>query len=215
MITLIIVRHGESMANVQKLRSGQSDFALSELGFEQAELTGAYLKKTFRIDKIYASDLSRTMDTARPAAKAFGLEVISEPDFREVNSGIWEGTPFPLAKEQPFFLPWLNDEDIAPEGGESNKHMKERVLACLDRILAENPGKCVAVFTHWGPKNKIIQSWLEVKPEWREKIEGKPYCNSSVTVMEYSDDGVPQKLVCLGYSDHLEGKITSTGSFQL
>ncbi|MBQ8431346.1 MAG: histidine phosphatase family protein [Clostridia bacterium] len=215
MITLILVRHGESIANLQLLRSGQTDFALSELGYRQADMTADYLKDTYPIDVIYASDLSRTMATAAPTARALGLEIRPDKELREINAGIWEGISRSAPIDMDLFQAWMNDGAVAPEGGETHRHMRARVNAEVDRILAENPGKCVALFTHWGVIQKIIQRWWTEKPELKETYEKVPFCNSSVTVAEYHDNGTLARIRCVGYADHLGGMITSTGKYQI
>ena len=75
MTRIILIRHGQSIANFIGKFAGHSDFDLTELGHRQAELAAGYLLKNEKIDKIYASDLLRAYNTAVPTAKALGLEI--------------------------------------------------------------------------------------------------------------------------------------------
>ena len=59
MTTLYIVRHGQSVANLEERFAGHSDFPLTDLGRRQAACAAAYLKEHVRLDAVYASDLSR------------------------------------------------------------------------------------------------------------------------------------------------------------
>ena len=93
MTTLIFVRHGQSQSNLEKRFTGQGNTELTKLGRMQAERTAAFLKD-YPIEAVYASDLNRAMDTARPTAQMHGLEVIPDPMLREVNAGLWEEKPY-------------------------------------------------------------------------------------------------------------------------
>ncbi|MBO4631707.1 MAG: histidine phosphatase family protein, partial [Lentisphaeria bacterium] len=68
MTEFIVVRHGETEANLQGILQGQSDTELNPLGIRQAELVAERLKKE-HFDLIFSSDLSRTMNTARLIAE--------------------------------------------------------------------------------------------------------------------------------------------------
>ena len=78
MTTIILVRHAESDANGSGFFAGQLDIPLSDRGREQARRTANYMAKTYQVDKIYSSDLSRAYDTAKPIAEMFGLEIEKE-----------------------------------------------------------------------------------------------------------------------------------------
>ena len=69
---LIVVRHGETLYNIQNRITGQSDVPLSPLGERQAELVGAYLAHE-KIDLIVSSDLQRARVTAQAIALSHNL----------------------------------------------------------------------------------------------------------------------------------------------
>ena len=103
MTTLIFIRHTQSEGNLLDVCSGQLDFPLVDQGFSQAERVADYLQKNYSIDAIYASDLCRTVQTARPTANAFGLDIVSDPRLREVSAGSWEGHKWQeLNQKYPF-----------------------------------------------------------------------------------------------------------------
>ena len=94
MTTLIVVRHGQSVSNLQKRFTGQHETDLTELGHLQAENTARFLDDC-HIDKIYASDLSRAMETARHTAERKGL-LIPTVDFARSTQGFgraWSTMP--------------------------------------------------------------------------------------------------------------------------
>ena len=94
MTTFIIVRHAQSVANLQKVFAGHYDIDLSELGYMQAEKAAAYIQEHYPVDKVYASDLKRTCQTAQPIAKLCNAELVTTPALREIFAGEWEGVSF-------------------------------------------------------------------------------------------------------------------------
>ena len=74
MTEIIIIRHGETEWNQTGRFQGHSDVPLSETGRAQAEALGRNLGLD-HVDAIYASDLTRAIETAAPLAARFGLTV--------------------------------------------------------------------------------------------------------------------------------------------
>jgi broad specificity phosphatase PhoE len=125
MLHLMLVRHGESEWNAQRRYQGQSDVPLSALGRRQAELIAERLAGG-KIDAVYASDLARAWETARPIAEKNGLKVISEPRLRELKFGVLEGLTFDEAQAHypEMMAAWLNDFNRPP------KTRNDRCLQC-------------------------------------------------------------------------------------
>ena len=211
MTTLILVRHGQSVGNLQGLYCGQLDFPLSEKGFAQAELTGAYLKENYQIDAIYSSDLSRAMQTAEPTAKAFGLEIFPDRDLRETCVGVWEGQDADkvIRKYAEEYELWRTNHDYAPKGGESYRQVQERVCRCLEKILFENDGKTVAVFTHCGTIYHLFTGLIPDAKTRRALFDSREIYNAAVTVV-HVDKGEFVDCPVFGSFEHLVGLATST-----
>ena len=138
--------------------TGDGDPALAPDGQEQAELVGARLA-AHPIDAIYVSSLRRTAETAAPLAARLGLEPIVEPDLREVGLGEWEGELYRkhMGEGHPIALEVLRQQrwDVIP-GAEPEAAIRTRVRGALDRIVAANPGRSIAVFTHGGVIAEIL-----------------------------------------------------------
>ena len=62
-IKLILIRHGESDGNVQRMFCGFKDVELTKKGIYQAERL-AYRLKGLPVDEVYCSDLKRAKHTA-------------------------------------------------------------------------------------------------------------------------------------------------------
>lgn len=94
---LLVVRHGQSEADILGVCEGRADFPLTKLGHEQAERTAEYISEKYKVDKIYSSTLKRAMETAEHIAKKANLEVNPEDKLQEFNNGLRAGLEFKLA----------------------------------------------------------------------------------------------------------------------
>ena len=158
MTKLILVRHGQSLANADRLFAGHSDFDLSEFGKEQASMAAHYLHKRERIHAIYASDLLRAHNTAVPFAKIYGLDITDAKELREIYAGKWESLSFDqIAETCPKdFNDWMNDFSNARcTEGESVAELYERVKSYVCKIAEENDGKTILIATHATPVRAI------------------------------------------------------------
>ncbi len=154
MTRLIIVRHGQSVANQQTRFAGHSNFDLTKTGHKQAELVAKYVQEHFKIDAVYSSDLKRAYHTALPTAKLFGLPVNKREGLRELFAGEWETLTIEEIYEQykEDFEVWINNFSYARcTDGESVFELYERVCPEILSIAEENDGKCVLIATHATP----------------------------------------------------------------
>ena len=208
MTRLILVRHGQSLANANNLFAGQSDFDLSEFGHAQAACAASYLKQTEPIDRIYASDLLRAYHTATPIGKAFDLEVIKDTGLREIYAGEWESLSFPtIAESYPEeFRVWREDYSHArPVGGESTAEVYERVVPHICELAERHDGECLLLATH----ATVVRAFDSFARGYSKDETGKiPFSyNASFQIYEYQHGKVT--IVRSNVIDHLDGMITS------
>ena len=115
MTTLYLVRHGETVDNANQIMQGQTQGELNENGIRQAqEVSEAW--KDRPIDVVIASDLKRSIDTARIIAEPHGLEVVTTPLLRERDWGGFTGRFIPDLKNE-VWLHRLCQEDIPRKEG--------------------------------------------------------------------------------------------------
>lgn len=128
----LMIRHGQSEANLAELCSGHMDVALTALGRDQARTAGkiiAGLPEALRPRRIVHSHLQRARDTAALINESLGGLPISEtPDIAEQYFGKWEGMPW-----QDAFPRLKNKED--PEGGETHLIFRERAKKAVQEIV--------------------------------------------------------------------------------
>ena len=201
MTKMIFVRHGQSEANLAHVFAGHTNTPLTEHGKQQAERTAQFLRD-YPIDKIYASDLTRAMQTAEPTARLFGLEIIPDSALREIYAGAWENLPYETLMRDfsESYSVWRTDCGLAhPEQGESVLALSERIYAEVDRIAKENEGRCVAIFSHATPIRLLRARWEGYSPRELAKVTFSG--NASVSVVDYLDDGTYRIHLC-GYDGH-------------
>ena len=150
MTRIYLIRHGETEWNKKGLLQGHSNVLLSPEGIHQAQLLAEHMP-FHTVDAVYSSDLSRAVMTAKILAVKFGLPVIQESGFREVNFGDWEGiklseltTDVPEGFENFFTRP----DKAYPPNGETFLEAQARVLTALDEMIAEREEQSVIVVSH-------------------------------------------------------------------
>ena len=209
MVHLIIVRHGNSIGNFNRIFIGQTDWGLSELGDEQVRRTTEYLKQ-FHIDEIYSSDLCRAYNTVLPTAKNLGMEIHKREGLREIYAGEWEGKPFTEISEKFPDTYWTFQNDIGnaqPDGGEKISDVFDRIKKTIEDILAENEGKTVLIGTHATVIRVMNCLW---HGDGLDKLQQYDWVsNAAVCHVDYEDG--KYNVIEYGHDDHLEGIITHVG----
>ncbi|MBO7150471.1 MAG: histidine phosphatase family protein [Clostridia bacterium] len=147
---IYVIRHGESENNLAKKWSGWYDTPLTQKGVEDARAAGEVIRNV-RFDKIYSSDLSRAMHTAKTAIP--NCEYESSPLLREINVGSLANQPYKETGEKVAAQAFANGYEAF--GGESNEHFFGRVVRFANELEASGY-KNVAVFTHAGWLRKML-----------------------------------------------------------
>jgi broad specificity phosphatase PhoE len=145
----ILVRHGATEWNETKRAQGHADIPLSARGRAQAAAIGNELAD-WDIAAVYSSDLERAIATAEAIATPHGLEVHTDPGFREVDQGEWTGLTTAEIKERWPELWGAGRHYSARPGGESPAQVRERALAALRRVVEAHPDDMVVIVSHGG-----------------------------------------------------------------
>lgn len=195
---IIIIRHGESLANAVRVYLGHTDWDLSEKGREQAALAAEYFKDE-KIDVIYSSDLLRAYNTALPHAKMRSLTVNADKELREVFLGAWEGLEIDDISNRwhkEFNIDWReNFGTCTPPEGESVSHAAERFMSEILRIAERHRGSTVLITAHAA----VIRGfWGKITHTNPEEVAAKiPFpTNASASTVEF--DG--EQLIPIKYS---------------
>lgn len=158
---ILVIRHGESEADLLHVHEGRADFPLTQHGQQQAAAMAQWVAGNYAIDRIYASTLIRAKQTAMALADACGGVVINyEPDLRERNNGLLAGLPYAEAAEK---YPPVADcpPHLSVYEMESEIDFRCRVERVLSKILHDNDeASTLAIVSHGGTIRMLYQAFL-------------------------------------------------------
>lgn len=156
---ILLVRH----AQIQPSAS-QHDVHLTDIGRAQAEALAEFLA-TLPVAAIYSSPYGRCRQTAEPAARLLGLEIIDNPDLREVDAYLPPGKTLAEALDEDPAKLLLETKlwDSRAPFGESSAAVRQRSLRAVDMAIAAFPGQCVVLVTH-GPTIAAVVAELLQSP---------------------------------------------------
>jgi broad specificity phosphatase PhoE len=176
---------------------------LTPEGREQAHAAAALLEG-IAFDRVVTSGLPRALETARIVAPS--VEPESWPDLREIESGRLTDIPED-GIEQAFVNAW---RDVVPEqarflGGETIGSLLDRVLAALQRLLADPDWDVLLAVLHGGVNRAILSYALTGGRALLGNFEQAPGC---INVLDVGDDWVV-RAVNVAATDlmHLRGRL--------
>ena len=159
LLTLLAIRHGETVLNLAQRYQGHSDSPLTETGRNQVSALGHRMTK-IKFDTLISSDLGRTRETAAIIAGFTGHSVKTDQRLRERNYGVLEGLSVPEIKASyPDVLKRLNanDPDYIIPDGESHRQHYQRNVAAVEELLAGKSGRRVALVVHGGVLDSLFR----------------------------------------------------------
>jgi broad specificity phosphatase PhoE len=176
---VLLVRHGATQLTAEDRFAGDVGVDLSDEGRSQA----AHLAERLAHEKlaaVYASPLSRTMETARILAAPHGLAIAERPELREISHGRWEGLTRREVEERfgDEYASWETDPfTFAPAGGESGVSVLARALPALRAIVEAHPGGTVLVVSHKATIRILLSSLLGFDARgYRDRLDQSPAC---------------------------------------
>ena len=184
---LIIVRHGETEWNALKQTQGMSDTQLSDKGRRQARRL-SYRLRPVRVAAAFTSPLGRAVETAHIITKFKHLDIIEEPDLREINFGDWEGRTFDRIRElYPKELEtWTTrPQDYDIPRGESLMDVAARCTAFIERAKARYERQTVLAVTHSVPSKLLVAISIGLPVE---NIHSLRMDNASLTIIDFYPD---------------------------
>ena len=191
MVKIVLIRHGETDYNRENRVQGQLNSTLTPEGLEQAEAVTDWVAEHYAIDAIYASDLNRTVNTAKPLADRLGLPIHTTKELRELHLGLWQGLLYTDAVERFPETARKRKEDPGNtryEEGESYCDLMNRATKEMDRIAKENDGKTIAVYSHGGTIRAMICAWMGIPI--KDIFTVPPIPNTAVNVLTYENGKV-------------------------
>jgi broad specificity phosphatase PhoE len=162
MTQIILVRHGETPWNKDKIFRGTADIPLNDTGREEAELAGEWLQKE-TIHAAYSSPLSRARDTALAICRHHKLQVADLPGLGDINYGEWQGLPLTQVKE--VYADLYRQWETAPHTvrfpkGETLEEVRQRAWAAVEEVVKGHPGQVVLLAAHRAVNKVLIAKFI-------------------------------------------------------
>lgn len=197
---LLLVRHGETVGNLEQIAHGQSESPLNERGVEQARRTAEMLvtwDRTFH--RVYTSPLSRAHHTGQHIAKSLQLPIDIHPELKEGFLGILEGVTYQELDDFGYGRRSIKDDNFSGHQGESPNQVGARMYAAIGELRDRHRSENLIVVSHGGAIAQFLAKLLGTRPAF-----GHQYLmhNAAVTEIRFEPEKTPEVLT-LNHHQHL------------
>ena len=175
--TLYLMRHGQTLFNLQHKIQGWCDAPLTPLGIKQARIAGEYFKDNkIQFDHAYSSTAERACDTLEIVTD-YQMPYTRVKGLKEWNFGVFEG------KDECLNPPLPYGDFFKAYGGEGEMEVRERMSKTLTGIMNQEDHQIVLAVSHGGVCAQFYRAW-----EKYAKVEKKErFYNCCILKYEYED----------------------------
>jgi broad specificity phosphatase PhoE len=204
MLSLYLVRHGQTDASLNNRFCGRIDPPLNATGLAMADALAARYSplKDGGFVEIIASPLQRAQQTAAPTARAAGIPVTVDDGLVEIAYGEWEGRAEADVERDDAarFAAWAaHPGRVAPPGGETGADIAVRALAAVECIRARHAAGKVLVVSHKATLRVLVCALLGVDVDFFRSRIAQKVC--AVSIIDFKPSG--PLLQVLGDTSHL------------
>jgi phosphoserine phosphatase len=201
--TLILVRHGH-VEGIEPARfRGRLDLPLTERGKSQAVATAAYITSKWRVAAVYASPLSRCMETGHLIAAEQGLQVQACNHLLDLDYGPWQGRiRAEIKKEEPvLYEAWMQRPDLTViTGAETLQDAQARVIRGLAGFRQDHPKQTVVAVGHDSTNRVLLTLLLELPLSHYWHLQQDP---CAISLIRFERSG--PRIVEMNSTAHLDG----------
>lgn len=175
--TLYLMRHGQTLFNLQHKIQGWCDAPLTELGIKQAQIASQYFKdNNIVFDHAYSSTSERACDTLEIVTH-FQMPYTRVKGLKEWNFGVFEGKDEYLNPKLPY------GDFFKAFGGDSEMELRERMNKTLTEIMNKEDHHVVLAVSHGAACAQFYRVWEKyAKVKRKERLY-----NCCVLKFEYED----------------------------
>lgn len=156
---ILLIRHGQSEADLLDVHEGRADFPLTGEGIEQVKKMAVWVNAEYPPEMIWSSTLQRAAQTAAMLAEAVGCPVEYLDELQEHNNGELAGKPL---QDHPFPYDILPHEKLGGTG-ESVIEFRGRLEQIFYTIKKRSePYRRIAIVTHGGSIARILETFLQM-----------------------------------------------------
>lgn len=175
--TLYLMRHGQTLFNLQHKIQGWCDAPLTQLGIKQAKIASEYFKDNqITFDHAYSSTSERACDT---------LEIVTDgkmpytrvKGLKEWNFGAFEG-------KDECLNPKLSYGDFFKQfGGDSEMELRERMVKTLTDIMNQDDHKVVLAVSHGAACAQFYRAF----EQYAKVLKKERFYNCCILKFEYEN----------------------------
>lgn len=175
--TLYLMRHGQTLFNLQHKIQGWCDAPLTQLGIKQAKIASEYFKDNqITFDHAYSSTSERACDT---------LEIVTDgkmpytrvKGLKEWNFGAFEGKDECLNSKLPY------GDFFKQFGGDSEMELRERMVKTLTDIMNQDDHKVVLAVSHGAACAQFYRAF----EQYAKVLKKERFYNCCILKFEYEN----------------------------
>lgn len=152
---LYLMRHGQTLFNLQHKIQGWCDAPLTKLGQEQAKVAGQYFKdQHITFDFAYSSTSERACDTLELVTD-FKMPYTRVKGLKEWNFGSFEGKDECLNPQLPY------GDFFKYYGGEGEMEFRKRFVDTVTTLMEQEHHEVVLMVAHGGACGQFAKHWQE------------------------------------------------------
>lgn len=198
---IFIVRHTETVGNIEKRLTGRQDYEVTPRGEKLIQKLTTELSN-IKFDKIYSSTSGRAIKTVENLAKLNNLEIETKEDLCEMYFGKYDGWKWEdVNRIQPEIKQRQNEinEISRIEGQETMEYVADRMDKCIRNIAQANIGKTILISSH----GVAIEAFLRKISGIPFNQEREKFCQYNVAINELEYENDKFKIIQLANIDYL------------
>ena len=201
---IFIVRHTETVGNIEKRLTGRQDYEVTSRGEKLIQKLTSELSN-IKFDKIYSSTSGRAIKTVENLAELNNLEIETKEDLCEMYFGKYDGWKWEdVNRIQPEIKQRQNEinEISGIEDQETMEHVADRMDKCIRDIVQANIGKTILISSH----GVAIEAFLRKISGIPFSQEREKFCQYNVAINELEYENDKFKINQLANIDYLNGE---------
>ncbi|KGR79922.1 histidine phosphatase family protein [Ureibacillus manganicus] len=158
---LLILRHGQTEADILNVHEGRADYEMTETGHKQAKKMAQYISSKFNPNVVISSTMTRTKQTTEHIVKSLSTQVVYDQRLVEWNNGVLAGLKREEALKRYPMPPNGRPLTEAIEEGESELAFRHRVEEAIYEILEQyKDSDQILIVSHGGTISHLLNILL-------------------------------------------------------
>lgn len=204
MTTIYLIRHTQTVGNIEKRLTGRMDYEITESGKKYIEKLEERLKG-IHFDAAYCSTSKRTKNTIQGLADKNGIPIIKDENLCEMYFGIYDGWKWEdVNKVNPLIhqIHVETNEIKGIENQETTEQVALRMKKEIENIAMKNKGKNILICSHGVAIEAFLRAITHEK--FTEKVQEYSQKNTSVNIVKYDEVKKEFTIELLNSYEHIQ-----------